>query len=526
LKDLRKHANTLKKLIEAERDKEIKFEDGDPNKLNPYLNGNFAPVEDETAVEGLEVQGKVPEELQGGIYVRDGGNPHFAPIGHYIWIDSDGMLHKVRLGETGSKDKKLRTTTYMNKFIETDGWLIEKQRGKAIWPEITSIVNFRFLLNLVELWIEYILKINPYKPPFIKITGNTNVILTAGQVLALYEFGNATLVDASNLSTLNREYDFNGQWKCHFTAHPKVDPETKEFLGFGYNFPFFPEIQYSVWSPEGQLKHSAIFKLPKASGLHDWWVTKNYSIWMDGALTYEFDKIFDIPVRYDYDKQCRIGVCKRYGTGIKWFNVPNQFFFHTFNAYEKQDETTGRVKLIMHACKWKYLTLTPSPKDKQPFPTVWEYTLDPETGDYTERQVSSLYVDFPRINENCMGLPYRYGYAAEFYEPNEDIGLWRFNTIIKFDFNAPNGNPQRYSVGDKRFAGEPCFVARKNAKSEDDGFLVTFVYDENKKRSELVILDAKTFSGPPIATVPLPVRVPYGLHGNFFTKEQLATLKK
>lgn len=44
---------------------------------------------------------------------------------------------------------------------------------------------------------------------------------------------------------------------------------------------------------------------------------------------------------------------------------------------------------------------------------------------------------------------------------------------------------------------------------------MTFVYDEQRKASELIILDALDLSRPALAQIKLPVRVPYGFHGNW-----------
>ena len=44
---------------------------------------------------------------------------------------------------------------------------------------------------------------------------------------------------------------------------------------------------------------------------------------------------------------------------------------------------------------------------------------------------------------------------------------------------------------------------------------MTFVYDEASRKSELVVLNAQDLAAPPIATVHLPVRVPYGFHGSW-----------
>ncbi|MDI9636069.1 carotenoid oxygenase family protein [Geitlerinema splendidum] len=46
--------------------------------LNPYLSGNFAPVQTELTVDELPVLGELPPELN-GFFVRNGPNPQFPP---------------------------------------------------------------------------------------------------------------------------------------------------------------------------------------------------------------------------------------------------------------------------------------------------------------------------------------------------------------------------------------------------------------------------------------------------------------
>jgi carotenoid cleavage dioxygenase len=64
-------------------------------------------------------------------------------------------------------------------------------------------------------------------------------------------------------------------------------------------------------------------------------------------------------------------------------------------------------------------------------------------------------------------------------------------------------------------AGEAVFVPRAADAGEDEGYLLTFVYDPAADGSELVILDAQQVSADPIARVRMPHRVPYGFHGNW-----------
>ena len=50
----------------------------------------------------------------------------------------------------------------------------------------------------------------------------------------------------------------------------------------------------------------------------------------------------------------------------------------------------------------------------------------------------------------------------------------------------------KIKFGENKSAGEVFFQKRDNAKSEDDGYLMTFVYDWVTNKSEFVMWDAKT----------------------------------
>ncbi|BGP17728.1 hypothetical protein JCM10213v2_005768 [Rhodosporidiobolus nylandii] len=81
------------------------------------------------------------------------------------------------------------------------------------------------------------------------------------------------------------------------------------------------------------------------------------------------------------------------------------------------------------------------------------------------------------------------------------------------------------------FAQESSFVPRREARGEDDGFLLTYVFDERQldpvsgrpragARSELWVIDAWGMQDV-VAKVKLPQRVPYGLHGHWFPPEEI-----
>lgn len=99
----------------------------------------------------------------------------------------------------------------------------------------------------------------------------------------------------------------------------------------------------------------------------------------------------------------------------------------------------------------------------------------------------------------------------------------KFSGVVKLDVSLTEVDPQECIVASRMFGpgcfgGEPFFVAREpdnpNA-DEDDGYIVSYVHNENNGESRFLVMDAKSATLEIIATVKLPRRVPYGFHGLF-----------
>ena len=139
-----------------------------------------------------------------------------------------------------------------------------------------------------------------------------------------------------------------------------------------------------------------------------------------------------------------------------------------------------------------------------------------------------------------MAHPTRYTYVALF--KSSSFGSPIFYGVAKVDLTASGAENATVGViehGEGRVGGECYFVPRTQKKKnkttstaaavedanekseEDDGYLVTYVYDEVKNESECVVYDAKTMNNKPVARVKLPSRVPYGFHCTFVTEDQL-----
>ena len=105
---------------------------------------------------------------------------------------------------------------------------------------------------------------------------------------------------------------------------------------------------------------------------------------------------------------------------------------------------------------------------------------------------------------------HRYGYAVEAVSSDT-----AFDTAALVKHDLRSGRREQHDFANDGSPGEFVFVPSERATSEDDGYLMGFVYDAGRDSSDFVVLDASSIAADPIATVRLPRRVPFGFHGNW-----------
>ena len=120
--------------------------------------------------------------------------------------------------------------------------------------------------------------------------------------------------------------------------------------------------------------------------------------------------------------------------------------------------------------------------------------------------------EFPFVHPQKMGQPYQYLYLGAAHASQGNAPL---QAILKIDLSS--GERQLWSAAPEGFVSEPVFVPRTSQESicEDDGWLLSLVYDGSRHRSDVVILDARNLHKGPLARLHLKHHVPYGLHGTF-----------
>ncbi|MEO0459073.1 MAG: carotenoid oxygenase family protein [Cyanobacteria bacterium P01_A01_bin.114] len=470
--------------------------------VNPYLKDNFAPIQTETTVNNLPVIGELPSDLC-GTFIRNGPNPKFSPLGRHSWFDGDGMLHGIHM----SNGKAL----YRNRYVHTRGFEIEQAANRALWagllepPQLANPANNLF---------------GPFKN-----TANTALVWHADRLLALWEGGEPYEIDRSQLTTAG-PFTYGGQLASPFTAHPKVDAKTGEMMFFGYSLLQPPYLKYSVVSPQGKIVSTVPIHLPAAVMMHDFAITENYTIFMDLPLTFKLERLRRREPAYLFEPEApaRFGILPRHGDGsrIQWFEVPSCYVVHTLNAYEDDDDVVLIACRNSDARALDVQTKGGMRSRQHDKPVLYRWRFNLYTGTVQAEILDDVASEFPSLNPQVLGSQNRYGYTAKI--ASGQVPLMTFDGLLKYDFFT--GSRQLHPFRAGCYGGEAVFVPRTGGRQEDDGWLLTFVYDATQDSSELIVIDAKNFTDEPVARILLPQRVPYGFHGIWISEADLATTLK
>ena len=438
---------------------------------NIYLEGNFAPVDSEVTAFDLEVIGEIPAELEGR-YLRNGPNPVSvsSPEQHH-WFAGPGMIHGVRL-----RDGKAQW--YRNRWV----------RSQAVRTALGEEVSGD----------------KPQSSP------NTNIAGWAGLTLALVEGGGVPVQLSEELDTLGAN-GFSGTLPGAFSAHPKFDPVTSEWHAMCYSWAqWLDHIQYVVVGPDGRVSKTLDIPLPGMVMVHDMSLTRRYAVVYDLPVTVDFGLVEAgrFPFRWNPAYTPRIGLLPRSDTDasdIIWCELDPCYAYHPMNAYDAEDGT-----VVIDICRYDRMfdrdILGPA---GDCLPSLYRWTVDPVRRTVRQQQLDDRAMEFPRVASSVSTLPHRFGYGAGLeagFAPGD---------VYKHDLQR--GSVAVHALGAGRGSAEPDFVPREHPRSEDDGWLMSYVYDATTDRSELVILDSRDMSIPPVARVLLPQRVPFGFHGNWIS---------
>lgn len=470
---------------ESEATNETTQASAEPVPRSFYLTGGAAPVTEEVTAFDLPVDGTIPAELEGR-WLRNGPNP----IGEvdstkHHWFLGDGMVHGLRL-------RSGKAEWYRNRWVRSDN--VAAALGET--PPGGPAFGGRTALG-----------------------PNTNVGTFAGRTWAMVEAGTTPTELDFELNTVARNA-FDDTLVGPFSAHPKFDPATGELHAMCYAWPdLFTDrglfLHYVVVGPDGRVSQTVEIPVDGMPMVHDISITPNWALVYDLPVTVDFDMLgkgFSFPFAWNNEYPARVGLVPRTGphayeaSAIVWCDVQPCYVFHPLNAYE---DAAGRV--VVDLCRYeRMMEHDPLGPFGDGMPTLDRWTIDPVTRRVSEDRLDDRAHEFPRHDPRVGTKQHRFGYTAGVEFGNDSP---THTSVYKTD--VLSGTVEVHEFGTGRGGAEPVFVPKADSRSEDDGWILTMVYDRGTDGSELHIIDAGAFTDPAVAVVTMPQRVPLGFHGNW-----------
>lgn len=459
---------------------------------HPYLNGAWTPLHEEVDATELEViEGAIPTDID-GVYLRNTENQVHQPLGRHHPFDGDGMLHQISF-ENGA-------ASYRNRWVRTRGFVAEQIAGQSLWGGLMDGPG----ISLRKGYGAH---------GGLKDTASTDVVVHAGRAVStFYQCGEAYALDPETLEQKGTEgwAPLDG-----VSAHCKVDEHTGELLFFNYS-KHAPYLHYGVVDKEGRCTTYIPVPTPGPRLPHDMAFSERFSILNDFPVFWD-QRLLERGVhaiRLHENLPSRFAVIPRHGTTqeVRWFEAAPCYVLHFLNAYEDGDE------LIMDG----YFQENPTPAplegapdgyghlmgylDEHSFRSKlhrWRFNL--KTGETTEAHLDERILEFGMINQRYAGRPYRYAYST-----TSKPGWFLFTGFLKHDLTT--GESWEFQLPDGVYGSEAPFAPRIGAVDEDDGYLVSFVIDELRGKSECVLLDAKRIQDGPVCRIALPHKLCSGTH--------------
>ncbi|KAG6477892.1 zeaxanthin 7,8(7',8')-cleavage dioxygenase, chromoplastic-like [Zingiber officinale] len=507
----------LDKLIHIFMDPPVLHRSVDPHHV---LSGNFAPVDELPPTTCPVVRGAIPRCLAGGAYIRNGPNPQHLPRGPYHLFEGDGMLHSLLLASGGDGTDR---AILCSRYVCTYKYLLERDAGGPVLPNILS--GFHGFAGVARGVVAAVRVLTGQMNLAEGIgLANTSLVFFGGRLYALGEpdlpYAVSVSLQDGEITTLGR-CDFAGRVSMGMTAHPKKDPSTGELFAFRYG-PIPPFLTYFRFDANGNKAGPdvPIFSVRQPSFLHDFAVTERYAVFADIQIVMKpMNMVLGGGglVGSDNGKVPRIGVLPRYATSeaeMRWFEVPGFNPLHTINAWEEKGDlilVAPNILSVEHALKRMELMHA----------SMEMVRIELEGGGaVTRTPLSAANLELGVIHPGYVGRRTRYVYLGV-ADP-----LPKISGVVKLDL-AVAGNRDcvvaRRDFGRGCFGGEPLFVPKGERKdeAEDEGYLVSYVHDEDRGESRFLVMDAQSPELEIVAEVLLPRRVPYGFHGIFVSREEL-----
>jgi len=463
----------------------------------PAWQRNFVDLEREHGFEPLRVEGTIPELLRGTLYrvgpslFSDQGRRY----GH--WFDGDGAVTAVRF-EDGRAQGAVR-------LVQSAILRKERASHRALSGGYGSLPPGGLLRRLRAARAA-------------KNVANISIMLWQGRLFALWEGGRPTELAPDDLATIGED-DLGGVILQTFSAHAHRVPSRHAAFNFGVRYGRHTSLDLFELPDDGPARRLATLQLAGATMIHDFIATKRHLVFFAPPL-----RLALAPFMLGREA---------YGDALRWkpevgtevlvvpidrpeepirFTAEPFYQWHFANAWDEGETVVLDLVRMPDFRSNVWLGQLPVAAPS------WEWdgrytraTLDLRTRKASFDTALGVACEFPRIAGRALTDPHRFVYLAAASGDEAAHGL--FDRLARFDVGS--GRLETVSLGPDTYPSEPVFVRDRAGAAEDDGWVLSLVYDGRAHSSHVAVLDARHVSDGPVARAHLGHAVPFTFHGQF-----------
>jgi beta,beta-carotene 9',10'-dioxygenase len=443
----------------------------------------------------VDVSGTLPSWLQGQLLRT--APAAFSPGGFVAqhWFDAQGLVYGFEFGPGVRFKQRLLASRH----------LAALERGENRFASFGTDLSRSFFRRLVE--------------PIPQLTDNANVNIVPwqGRWLAMTEAPDQHQIDPDTLASVGvYQYEDELPGALIPSAHPHYDATGAAMVNVGSSYGAKSEL---LVFRQGRDSHRRELEgrlpLKRLPYVHSFGLTARHAVIIDQPLTVNpvrmlfSNKAFIRHFQWRPERGSRLWKLDRTSGAFSAYEADALFCFHTVNSFEDGadlvmdfiafDDPSVIDALYVDALARGLPELKPRLLRARLARGEKRASIEP---------LSDARFDFPQINyRHHHGLPYRYVWGTSIGRNAEG----RHESVLhKVDVSSG----EALSFTDPAFTyGEPVFVPRPGASTEDGGVLLAVGSHVSEERSRLLVVDAARLT--PVASCEVALSIPLGFHGTF-----------
>ena len=461
----------------------------------------FRTQDREIQLDSLPVKGALPDWLAGTLVRVTPAQFEVNGASYRHWFDGLAMLHAFTFGAGH--------VSYVNRYLQSPAYRENNNEGRIKYAEFATDP----CRNLFRRVLSF------FTAP--KFGGNANVTVTrlADDYIARTEIPMSVKFHPRTLETLGI-YEHEGARGQITTAHPHYDlgPD----MVYNYRLELGRRNMYRLYGMPGGKNPGQIAEMSvdKPAYMHSFGMSERYLILTEFPLKLPSslalllrNKPFIENYKWMPEEGTRFTVFdKDTGEVVTQTTAEPFFSFHHINAFERNDALVLDLAAYDNPSIIDRLYMDNLTADD---PNV---RIDSQIRRYrvplahnvapSYETVSEISFELPRYEyERYAGKPYRIAFGVGTRSGTNDF----INQLVQLDVES---GAAKTWYEDGMYPGEPVYVPKPSASTENQGVILSVVLDARQGNSFLLLLDADTFEEQARAEV--PQHIPFGFHGEFF----------